>query len=142
MGDGAGIAETERLLEHLIVPQGFVVRMKEEVRMAFDQPRQERRARERYPLGAGRRPDPGLGADRLDPGSPNHHDPAALRGLGDAIPHRVRGQHGHLGTVRHAGGLGLDPAGIGQPEDGAREEGGQDSHWHDLSGRPGTGDGA
>ena len=44
LDDGARGAQRERLVKHLIVPQGLVVRVEEEVRMALDHSGHQRRA--------------------------------------------------------------------------------------------------
>ena len=44
--DGAGGAEREWLLQHLLVPERFVVRVQEQVRVRVDEPRQHRHVRQ------------------------------------------------------------------------------------------------
>ena len=43
---GARGAQRQRLVQHLVVPAGLVVRMQEEMAVAFDESRQQRRASE------------------------------------------------------------------------------------------------
>ena len=55
LDDGAGGAQRERLVQHLIVPQGLIVGMQEQVRMALDHAGHEGRARKVDRSSAGRR---------------------------------------------------------------------------------------
>ena len=98
----AGDAEAERLLQHLVVPQRLVVGMQEEMRVPLDEPGNgasylAASIRSRRPA-----PRPGLGADGGDRVPLDQHHPAALRRVGDAVPHRV----GHQERRRSAVGLG------------------------------------
>ena len=53
MGHRLGHAEADRFPQHLGVPQGLVVGMEKQMRVALDEAGDERRPGERDPLGAG-----------------------------------------------------------------------------------------
>ena len=87
VGDRARHADPGGLLQDLVVPEGLVVRMKEEMRVSLDEPRDQRRPRELHSLGARRHFHAGSGTGCDDPLAADDDDPAAHRGLGDAVPH-------------------------------------------------------
>ena len=95
----AGDAEAERLLQHLIVPQRLVVGVQEEMRVPLDEARDERRSRERDPLGAGRRRHARLGTHRLDPLPRTTTTHPRSGRVGRAVPHGVGRQHDGAGGV-------------------------------------------
>jgi hypothetical protein len=88
-------AERERLVQHLIVPQRLVVRMEEEVRMALDHPRHERRSGQLDDACARRRFDRrprGRNLVALD-----QHGPVLVSPRIDAVEHARRLQDQSVG---------------------------------------------
>ena len=72
--DRTGDAIRERFARHLIVPRRLVVGMQQQMRVPFDQPRHQRRARQRDRSCTGRRRTRRPG--RLDAIAPHDDDPA------------------------------------------------------------------
>ena len=85
LDDRAGGAQRERLVQHLIVPQGLVVGVEEEVRMALDHAGHQGRAGQVDDPGAGGRGEVGPG--RGDPVAVDQHRPAFVRARIDAVEH-------------------------------------------------------
>jgi hypothetical protein len=92
VGNRQGHAETERLLQHLVIPQRFAVGMQEKMRMAFNEPRNERRARQLHAFYFRRRFHLRRAAHRINPVSLDEDDNATLRCILDTVPHRLRDQ--------------------------------------------------
>ena len=83
LDDRPGGAQRERLVQHLIVPQGLVVGVEEEVRMALDHSREQGRAGQIDDLGAGRCGEVGPGCG--DAVALDQHRPAGVRARIDAV---------------------------------------------------------
>jgi hypothetical protein len=100
--DRAGHAIRERLARHLIVPARFIVRVQQQVRMALDEPRQERRAGQRGRLRSGGQADRRQWSGRLNPFPTDDNHPPGVRRL--AIEDAIRLQHGDGGLLRPSAG--------------------------------------
>ena len=124
MDRGAGRAERQRLLEHLVVPGGLVVGVEEEVGVALDQPGQK--------CGAGQLDPPGAVRDRHRVGGPRGGDPLAVDDDHPAVVDRLAVEHpvgdqdggGWLATGRALGG-----------GEGARQDAGDGQDEQDGQGR-------
>ena len=78
--DGAGGAQRESFVRHLVVPRSLVVGMQQDVRVAFDQAGQQRGAGQVDDLGVGGVDGRG-GSGGLDAVAADAHGPAFVRGL-------------------------------------------------------------
>ncbi len=76
-----GHPERARLFQDLIVPGGFVVRVKEDVGVRLDEAGEEGRASERDALGARGHGDLGGGTGSFDSFAPDHHPPSGVEAL-------------------------------------------------------------
>ena len=92
-------AQSERLLEHLVVPQRLVVRVQEEVRVPFDEAGNQGGARERDPLGPCGDRDAGFGTCGFDPLAADENDPSLLRRVRRSVPHRAGHQQDRASGV-------------------------------------------
>ena len=88
--DRAGGAQRQRLVEHLIVPQGLVIGVEEEVAVALDQPGHEGRAGKVDHPGAGGSGEIGPGRD--DAVAVDQHLPAGVHRI--AVEHAAPGAGG------------------------------------------------
>ena len=95
LDDGAGGAQRERLVQHLIVPQGLVVGMQEQVRMALDHSGHQRSAGEVDRARAGGRGQ--VRADRGNPVAVDQHRPALVRLRIDAVEHPRGAEEDRIG---------------------------------------------
>ena len=95
LDDGAGGAQRERLVQHLIVPQGLVVGVQEEVRMALDHAGHQRCAGKVDGPRAGGRGE--VRADRGDPVAVDEHLPALVRLRVDAVEHARGAEEERIG---------------------------------------------
>ena len=84
--------ERQRLVRHLIVPGGFVVRMEQDVRVTFDQARRQRRAGQidDARAGGGRA---GVSAGRVDPVAFDPHRPPLVHRLAVEDARRLHDRH-------------------------------------------------
>jgi hypothetical protein len=93
MGHGLDHAESVRLAQHLIVPERLAVRVQEEVRVALDEPGDQRGAGQLDTRGAGGGADVLGRADRLDAVAADHNDPPGVGRVEHAVPHRLGNDH-------------------------------------------------
>jgi hypothetical protein len=113
----------DRLLDHLVVPVGLVVRVQEDVRVQVDHARDEGFAGESDAFGVGRNRHFLGRADGLDAALGDQHAPSRVRGT-FAGPDLVRRDHDRTGRRKLRRGLGVGGQGR---EDGKDELLGADS---------------
>ena len=116
---GAGGAQRERLVQHLIVPLGLVVRVEEEVRMALDHAGHQGRARKVDRARAGGSGE--VRADRRDPVALDQHRPAFMRCRIDPVEHPRGAEEEGVGERRR-----------GRAE--AEQQGGERAKVHEVRG--------
>ena len=94
MIDGAGDTQRQCLVQNLIVPRRLVVGMQQQMRVPFDETRQERRARQIDRRRVARHSQLRPRTNRFDAVAAHQHGPTIVRLTVDAVPNARGNEQG------------------------------------------------